>query len=331
VLEFFGALSLAVSDLGGDSIEDLLQKIFTSTKQKSNAKKGEGGSAADNNAADDGVREPPELPSVVVLDTDTPSNDDRSSFVMGGVVVADATAPWQAQIYYPEIAKQWKSRIANGEQAWILQHYCGGALIGSNWIVTAAHCIDEGMMKVGYRIRLGQERIDRSGGWSYKIDRVVRHPDYKPLMGGDIALIHFVDDKKQGEPRKTQVRPISLFRGKDLKPSELVTAYGWGRTSDDSKIANAILMRVSMSIVDRSNCAKANLALVDWRVVCAKGPGRKTCSNDSGGPLINSAQQVVGLVSVGSQNCKEDGLPGVYTRIGAYLPWIDKVTAGAAR
>jgi hypothetical protein len=185
------------------------------------------------------------------------------------------------------------------------------------------------MMRVGYRIRLGQERIDQGGGWTYKIDRVIRHPQYVPLKGGDIALIHIVNDEQHPPPPSIQVRPIALFRGSDAAPPQPVTAFGWGRTENEGGIANAVMLKVWLNILDRPTCDKSRVALIDSRVVCAAAPGRKTCSNDSGGPLINSERELVGIVSAGGRACADDGVPGVYTRIGAYLPWIKRVTNGA--
>jgi trypsin len=274
-----------------------------------------------------GLREPPGLPLVEAQ----PASGEMVRRSLGGARVRDAAAPWQAQIYYPKVAAAWNAQLAAGEQPWVLQHYCGGALVAPDWVLTAAHCIDEGMMRAGYRVRLGQERIDLEGGWTFKIDKVIRNPEYKPLKGGDIALIHITKDQQQADPPPNQVRPIALFRGADAMPAEPVTAFGWGRVSNTGNRSNAVMLKVGLNIVDRPSCDKARVALVDSRVVCAAAPGRKTCSNDSGGPLVNAASQLVGLVSAGGKSCADDGVPGVYTRVGAYLPWITQATGGAVR
>jgi Trypsin len=277
------------------------------------------------------VRPPHGLPYFEAVASDQPPVLGQARRSFGGVRVDDGVAPWQAQIYYPKDAEEFKAQLAKGEKLWAMQHYCGGALIASNWVLTAAHCIDNGMMKAGYRIRLGQERIDLAGGWSYKIDRVVRYASYVPLKGGDIALIHIVNDQGFAAPPTSQVRPIGIFRGKDAAVGDPMTAFGWGRTGRAGETTHSILLQVSLNIIDRPTCDKARIAVVDGRIVCAAAKTRKTCSNDSGGPLINASRELVGIVSSGGQSCAADGVPGVYTRVAAYLPWIRQVTGGVVR
>ena len=57
-------------------------------------------------------------------------------------------------------------------------------------------------------------------------------------------------------------------------------------------------------------------------------PGKDSCSGDSGGPLVAQVEgdfkqpkYLVGIVSFGTSKCAQ-GIPGVYTSIDYYLPWI---------
>ena len=60
-------------------------------------------------------------------------------------------------------------------------------------------------------------------------------------------------------------------------------------------------------------------------MVCAgvAAGGKDSCQGDSGGPLINSStRQLVGIVSWGD-GCAQAGKPGVYSRVGTLLSFIN--------
>lgn len=72
----------------------------------------------------------------------------------------------------------------------------------------------------------------------------------------------------------------------------------------------------------------------DERVMCAGTGGRDACQGDSGGPLMLPQQMqtagtfyyvLIGLVSYGYE-CAREGFPGVYTRVAAFVPWIQAHT-----
>jgi hypothetical protein len=266
-----------------------------------------------------------------------PGDDDDVPYSTGGKPVRDAGAPWQAQVYYPNTAPQWAAKLAQGTPLWQLQHYCGGTLIAPEWVLTAAHCIDEDMVKAGYRVRLGAQDISRDAGWTYKIDRIVRHSQYasKPLpatpnmYANDIALIHIVEDVKQPPLDPARVRAIPLYV-KPVPAGAEVTGTGWGKTEAvEGHAPSAILMKVDLRVMDSARCQQLpgyGPQKIHAGVICAAHPERSTCQGDSGGAIIltNGAPTVVGVVSWGKKRCSGDGQPGAYTRIESYRDWIAK-------
>jgi secreted trypsin-like serine protease len=203
-------------------------------------------------------------------------------------------------------------------------------------VLTAAHCIDEDMVKAGYRVRLGATDISKNEGMNYKIDRIVRHSHYDQktlpapppnMYSNDIALIHIVDDAKAGPRDPARIHPIPLFDGK-VSPGAEVTGTGWGKTEAvEGHAPSAVLMKVDLRAMDTETC-KSRPAFgperIGAKVICASNPHRSTCQGDSGGALTftNGAPRVVGIVSWGKKRCSGDGQPGVYTRIESYRDWI---------
>jgi hypothetical protein len=305
---------------------------------------GVGGDDGSNGSAPDldepGIREPPQLLEVERQDIaaiNQPAHSGPVPRSLGGFRVDDARAPWQAQIYYPGTAKRWVARIPpqGTTGLWKLQHYCGGALIAPDWVLTAGHCIDQDMVASGYRVRLGQEDISRPGGLDYKIDRIVKHTDSN-MYNNDIALVHIVADKGQPARNRAQIREIALARGSAPNTGDVVTGYGWGATKEGGDTSHALLMGVTLSTEDQTECAKKLPGKIHPAVVCAvpprgRAPGIKTCRGDSGGPLVNQANQLVGIVSWGSTRCADDGAPDVYVRVSSFVNWIRIATGGAVQ
>ena len=263
-----------------------------------------------------------------------PGDDEDTLYSYGGLPVAALSVPWQAQILLPPAAPD----AGDNRPAWQRQHNCGGALIAPEWVLTAAHCVDQMQLDQANKVRLGSQDISRGDGVLYRIDRIVRHSQYTRskdlnhppnMYANDIALVHIVPDGKPVQIDPRRIRQIPVNR-KPMPPAVPVSATGWGVTgSENPNAMSAVLLRVDLQAMPNPVCHQrpgyVPLKIQDG-VFCAANPSKSTCRGDSGGPVIltNGTPLLVGLVSWGRKACAGDGRPGVYTRVDRYAQWIDQ-------
>ncbi|XP_060131223.1 cathepsin G [Zootoca vivipara] len=116
--------------------------------------------------------------------------------------------------------------------------------------------------------------------------------------------------------KNVQIIPLPTSSS-DLPGGTPCNLAGWGRIDDHRNTEK--LFETNVTIYSRKKCMKFYPELED-SMICAGSYNqlRDTSQGDSGGPMVCNGV-VHGIVSYGNHFP-----PGVYARIGHFLPWIKK-------
>ena len=241
----------------------------------------------------------------------------QSAPVIGGTQSADGDFPFMVALLH------------NGNQE------CGGSLIGTKWVLTAAHCFFDEVTGLpvdttGRSVWVGINDLSGAGGVVANVTQIILHPNYDPVTyNNDICLLE-LDTQVYG----LNVQSISLpAQGDPLNlaaPGVIATSCGWGNSgSQASPVYDDNLLDVDLPIVSN---AVANLPInlngaISSNMLAAgdiENGGIDTCQGDSGGPLfIKRFGRFVqlGIVSWGN-GCADPHSPGVYARVSYFSDWI---------
>uniref|UniRef100_I3J1A8 pancreatic elastase II n=1 Tax=Oreochromis niloticus TaxID=8128 RepID=I3J1A8_ORENI len=246
----------------------------------------------------------------------TPTYPPILTRVVGGEDVRAHSWPWQ-------ISLQYKSGNS-------FYHTCGGTLISNEWVLTAAHCIGSSYT---YRVYLGKHSLDtanESGSIAISPSVIVVHPNWDSYnIRNDIALIKLSSPVQNTNAISPACLPTS---GETLANGAPCYVTGWGRLWTGGPIAD-ILQQALLPVVDYSTCSRSDWwgNLVTTNMICAGGDGVvSSCNGDSGGPLNcqnpDGSWDVHGIVSFGSSaGCNYYKKPSVFTKVSAYISWINNV------
>ncbi|XP_006629408.3 elastase-1 [Lepisosteus oculatus] len=257
-----------------------------------------------------------------------------------------AVFAWAEEVQYLEDAVGLE-RVVNGENArphsWPWQislqylsggsyyHTCGGTLIRRRWVMTAAHCVDRPMT---FRVVLGDHSLYSSDSTEQyiSVQRIFVHPNWNSnsvSSGYDIALLKLSQDATLNSYVQLGTLPPS---GQVLPNNNPCYISGWGRTQTGGQLAS-VLQQAYLPVVDYRTCSSSSWwgSTVKNTMVCAGGYDKSGCQGDSGGPLncqVNGNHAVHGVTSfVSSYGCNYYQKPTVFTRVSAYIGWLEDVIA----
>jgi secreted trypsin-like serine protease len=282
---------------------------------------------------------------------ETPSLRSDSKIV-GGETAAPSAWPWQVAVY---------RRVMKNTQPLGREYlFCGGSLVHSKWVLTAAHCFDADGGGRYDRAADGDLIVvegtnmltpSRFGGGSgngrkHRVRRIVVHEQWNSRSReNDIALLELSSSAMSKPvavssaqlPSRPRQEPMGL-PADDIDQGTVATVTGWGHLGFNDPRVPVNLMQVEIPVVSQETCKQSYRdrgGVIDRRNICAgdKEGGRDACSGDSGGPLVVRRSEggyvQIGIVSWG-RGCGLANYYGVYTRVSAFNEWIGAKT-GIAR
>ncbi|XP_062974843.1 ovochymase-2 [Elgaria multicarinata webbii] len=244
------------------------------------------------------------------------SNQPRFLFsrIVGGEEAVPYSWPWQASLQI------------------LGENICGGTVITSTWLLTAAHCFKgREQHRDLWEVVVGTHDIEDQELNSQKrsVKWYMIHPDFNTVtMDSDIALVQLTESLEFNH----YVRPVCLpEKDEKIEPSRLCVITGWGNQYEDGEISRK-LHQLEVPILVTEECQKYYVdhpGGLNKRMFCAGFPvegAKDGCTGDSGGPLVcpsedSSYYTLNGIISWGF-GCGRKGYPGVYTNVASFADWI---------
>ncbi|XP_058060802.1 uncharacterized protein LOC131211351 [Anopheles bellator] len=204
--------------------------------------------------------------------------------------------------------------------------FCGGTLVSSRWILTAAHCVRKRLF-----VRLGEHNLQQSDGSEieFRVELSIKHPRYdKKTVDNDVALLKL--------PREVERSAFIGYaclpeRYQALPTGHTCTIIGWGKKRHNDDAGTDVLHEAEVPVVPNERCrAVYHDYTITKNMFCAghKRGRIDTCAGDSGGPLLcrdaakqNSPWTIYGITSFGD-GCGKQNKFGIYTKVPNYVDWI---------
>jgi hypothetical protein len=242
-----------------------------------------------------------------------PAKPGNSPDIIGGTVATPGEFPYFVSV-----------------QTFFGSHFCGGSLLSTTNVLTAAHCVDEATPP-DLRVSVGGTTLVPDNGVIRFVSAITVHPSWDPVsFENDVAILTLAQPILRSDPAEW----LRLARGNELglidhlNPA-VVMGHGCCAPPDPNN-----LIKVTVPI--QNDTVMASIYHSDFYPQTMMGAGSRaggqdTCSGDSGGPLVVAATPrpvQIGDVSWGN-GCALPNFPGVYGELyqGPLAAFVNSLVA----
>ena len=202
--------------------------------------------------------------------------------------------------------------------------FCGGSILDSTHILTAAHCTDAENTTNGYPTEifkvLAGDSDDRSNS-STTQERAVASIRRDPLYttsptSDDVAILTLKTPLELSADKHAEAIPL-VATGATPAPGTQLNVSGYGKEQGpETDPPTGELFSTTLTAISSDACR--NMVGPDSAVLlCTIEAGSSFCEGDSGGALTEGSPPVqVGIVDFGSNECPVDE-PNVFTNVAA--------------
>ncbi|CAH4031358.1 trypsin CFT-1-like isoform X1 [Pieris brassicae] len=213
-----------------------------------------------------------------------------------------------------------------GYDCFVNVHYqmCGGAIINSRSVLTAAHCLTDIVPLYYRKMRVGSA-FKNSGGVVHDVAKVIIHSEYiSRTVVNDIGIVR---SKTSFEFNENVARGAVAGINYYLGDNEPIWAIGWGMMNLTTGEGAEQLREVQVYSINWNICAQRyseNGQHLGENMFCMgllDVGGKNTCFGDSGSPVYHN-NAIVGVCSWGPSPCADARFPSVNTLVSAYEDWL---------
>lgn len=244
------------------------------------------------------------LGAIAALNQDS----DPAPQIVGGKESTPYSRPYQVALLF------------NGRQG------CGGTLLNKDWVLTAAHCLDNASTS-SLTVRVGAHSMRANDGQTIRVSQIISHENWRGAngiqSGYDIGLLRLASPAS-GEYTPAKL-PTAEIEQAYAAVGRNVTVSGWGLTYNQGSPSDT-LREVELPVISNSSCSSQLNYTIPGSVICGGGTGGvSACNGDSGGPFavrVGNDYYSIGTVSWGIA-CKG---ATAFTRTASYVDWIKTKT-----